>query len=232
LSEGLNNEREYETINASSLSLLTNFKSLNSPLLFPPDSDLTHYVGSRWYRSPELLGNSTTYTTTCDIWSCGCILAELSTGSALFQGDDEKEVLEGILGVTGQVGDEAIGVKRGLRQRGVMSEELYYKDDADVKTRDLKVELRKLGNGGVSLIYEMLVVDSKKRPAAKDCLESKFFIEEDDVIFVDEEEKREEEEEEYKDDHDEYEDEDEFEEEEEKGEDFDVVEPKKEQLTG
>jgi len=53
---------------------------------------LTHYVGSRWYRAPELMANRTTYDELVDVWSCGTIVAEMATGEALFQGNDEAEV--------------------------------------------------------------------------------------------------------------------------------------------
>ena len=38
---------------------------------------LTDYVATRWYRAPEVLLGSTTYTKGVDMWSLGCILAEL-----------------------------------------------------------------------------------------------------------------------------------------------------------
>ncbi|UJR28332.1 hypothetical protein I4U23_009574 [Adineta vaga] len=44
----------------------------------------TDYVATRWYRSPELLIGSP-YGKPVDIWACGCIMAELTTGQALFR---------------------------------------------------------------------------------------------------------------------------------------------------
>lgn len=38
---------------------------------------MTDYVATRWYRAPELLLGETNYTPAVDIWSVGCILAEL-----------------------------------------------------------------------------------------------------------------------------------------------------------
>ena len=49
---------------------------------------MTEYVGTRWYRAPELLLNSSTYTTAIDMWSVGCIFLELMTGRPLFPGRD------------------------------------------------------------------------------------------------------------------------------------------------
>ncbi|KAJ1447496.1 kinase-like domain-containing protein, partial [Pelagophyceae sp. CCMP2097] len=54
------------------------------------DSDaLTHYVGSRWYRAPEMMAASTSYGLEADVWSAACIIAELATGEPLFPGEDE-----------------------------------------------------------------------------------------------------------------------------------------------
>lgn len=46
-------------------------------------------VVTRLYRPPEILLGSELYSTPVDLWSVGCILAELSTGEALFFGDSE-----------------------------------------------------------------------------------------------------------------------------------------------
>ena len=50
---------------------------------------LTNYLGTRWYRSPELLLGSERYSGASDMWSVGCILAELLSGEALFRGDSQ-----------------------------------------------------------------------------------------------------------------------------------------------
>ena len=43
------------------------------------------YVCSRFYRAPELLLGSETYDESVDVWSAGCVLAEMVVGSVLFQ---------------------------------------------------------------------------------------------------------------------------------------------------
>lgn len=47
---------------------------------------LTDYVATRWYRAPEILLGSTKYTKGVDMWSLGCILAELLLGKPVFPG--------------------------------------------------------------------------------------------------------------------------------------------------
>ena len=51
---------------------------------------MTGYVATRWYRAPEIMLNWMHYSQTVDIWSVGCIMAELLTGRPLFPGDDRK----------------------------------------------------------------------------------------------------------------------------------------------
>lgn len=52
------------------------------------DSEMTGYVVTRWYRAPEVILNWMRYTQTVDIWSVGCIMAEMITGKTLFKGND------------------------------------------------------------------------------------------------------------------------------------------------
>lgn len=58
------------------------------------------YVQSRFYRSPEVVLRIP-YTTKVDIWSLGCIIAELYTGEPLFPGNNEQELLEYMMEVKG-----------------------------------------------------------------------------------------------------------------------------------
>lgn len=50
--------------------------------------NLTEYVDTRWYRAPEVILNASAYTKSVDVWSSGCILAELLGRSPLFPGSD------------------------------------------------------------------------------------------------------------------------------------------------
>ena len=66
---------------------------------------LTSVVVTLWYRSPEvLMGQS--YATPVDIWSCGCILAELYTRKPLFDGKSDPNQLSKIFEVLGTPSDE------------------------------------------------------------------------------------------------------------------------------
>ncbi|NWW38341.1 MK15 kinase, partial [Panurus biarmicus] len=60
---------------------------------------LTEYVATRWYRAPEILLASRTYTKGVDMWSIGCILGEMLLGKPLFPGTSTMNQIEQILRV-------------------------------------------------------------------------------------------------------------------------------------
>ncbi len=49
---------------------------------------MTEYVATRWYRAPEIMLTFKEYTKAIDVWSVGCILAEMLNGKPLFPGKD------------------------------------------------------------------------------------------------------------------------------------------------
>jgi len=59
------------------------------------------YICSRYYRAPELIFGSTTYTTAIDVWSVGCVLAEMLLGQPLFPGESGVDQLVEIIKVLG-----------------------------------------------------------------------------------------------------------------------------------
>lgn len=69
---------------------------------------LTDYVATRWYRAPEILLGSSEYSKESDIWSIGCIFAEILTGKPLLPGTSTLNQLHKILEVTGKPSKEDI----------------------------------------------------------------------------------------------------------------------------
>jgi mitogen-activated protein kinase 1/3 len=67
---------------------------------------LTEYVATRWYRAPEIMLNSKGYTKSIDVWSVGCILAEMLNNRPLFPGKHYLDQLNLILGVVGSPSKE------------------------------------------------------------------------------------------------------------------------------
>lgn len=63
---------------------------------------MTEYVATRWYRAPEIMLTFKQYTKAIDVWSVGCILAEMLSGKPLFPGRDYHHQLTLILDVLGK----------------------------------------------------------------------------------------------------------------------------------
>ncbi|XP_056638342.1 mitogen-activated protein kinase 15-like [Diorhabda sublineata] len=61
------------------------------------DPTLTDYVATRWYRAPEILIANRRYTKGIDLWSIGCILAEMSLGKPIFPGTSTVNQVEKIM---------------------------------------------------------------------------------------------------------------------------------------
>jgi len=59
------------------------------------------YICSRYYRAPELIFGSTSYTCNVDIWSMGCVIAEMLLGEPLFPGENGVDQLVEIMKVLG-----------------------------------------------------------------------------------------------------------------------------------
>lgn len=69
---------------------------------------MTEYVATRWYRAPEIMLSFTNYTTAIDLWSVGCILAELLGGRPIFKGKDYVDQLNQILHYMGTPDDATL----------------------------------------------------------------------------------------------------------------------------
>jgi len=54
----------------------------------------TNRVVTLWYRAPELLLGSRSYTDTVDLWSVGCVFAEMFLGRVLFPGEKEEQQMQ------------------------------------------------------------------------------------------------------------------------------------------
>lgn len=69
---------------------------------------LTEYVATRWYRAPEIMLSSKSYTKAVDMWSVGCTLYEMLRGEPLFPGKDYHHQMSLILDVLGTAAVEEI----------------------------------------------------------------------------------------------------------------------------
>ncbi|KAF8448677.1 kinase-like domain-containing protein [Boletus edulis BED1] len=69
---------------------------------------MTEYVATRWYRAPEIMLSFANYTTAIDVWSVGCILAELLGGKPIYKGRDYVDQLNQILHYLGTPSEDTL----------------------------------------------------------------------------------------------------------------------------
>lgn len=69
---------------------------------------MTEYVATRWYRAPEIMLSFANYATAIDVWSVGCILAELLGGKPIFKGKDYVDQLNQILHYLGTPSEDTL----------------------------------------------------------------------------------------------------------------------------
>ncbi|XP_022867173.1 shaggy-related protein kinase theta [Olea europaea var. sylvestris] len=72
----------------------------SAKMLVPGEPNIS-YICSRYYRAPELIFGATEYTTAIDMWSVGCVMAELLIGQPLFPGESSVDQLVEIIKVLG-----------------------------------------------------------------------------------------------------------------------------------
>jgi serine/threonine protein kinase len=78
---------------------------------------MTEYVVTRWYRAPELLLSCENYTTAIDVWSVGCIMAELLGRKPLFPGKDYVDQLKLIIKTLGTPSEDDLSFINSSKAR-------------------------------------------------------------------------------------------------------------------
>jgi glycogen synthase kinase 3 beta len=130
------------------------------------------YICSRYYRAPELLMGATNYTTKIDIWSAGCILAEMLMGKPIFAGVDTQDQFVKIVLVLGTPSlSDLWAMKKNYKQhlRFPKIEPLYFGDILPADVEDV--------DNAAHLLNSMLCFNPKTRYSIDDVLNHPFFDE-------------------------------------------------------
>ncbi|ERE87708.1 mitogen-activated protein kinase 14 [Cricetulus griseus] len=144
-------------------------KILDFGLARHTDDEMTGYVATRWYRAPEIMLNWMHYNQTVDIWSVGCIMAELLTGRTLFPGTDHIDQLKLILRLVGTPGAEL------LKKISSESARNYIQSLAQMPKMNFANVFIGANPLAVDLLEKMLVLDSDKRITAAQALAHAYF---------------------------------------------------------
>ncbi|KAL0425335.1 UNVERIFIED_CONTAM: Mitogen-activated protein kinase [Sesamum radiatum] len=130
----------------------------------------TDYFGNRWYRAPELCGSFfAKYTPAIDIWSIGCIFAEMLTKRPLFGGKKGVHQLDLITDLLGSPKPEALARIRNEKARRYLSSMQKKKPIPFVKKFPNADPL------ALRLLERLLAFDPKERPTAEEALADPYF---------------------------------------------------------
>jgi len=132
-----------------------------------PVRQYTHEVVTLWYRAPEILLGQSRYSTPVDIWSAGCIFAEMVSRIPLFPGDSEIDQIFRIFRTLGTP-DESIW-------SGVTKLPEYQPNFPQHPAQPLSKLYPQLEPSGLDLMEKMLQYEPSRRISAKNALTHPYF---------------------------------------------------------
>jgi cyclin-dependent kinase 1 len=138
----------------------------------------THEVITLWYRAPEILLGTQRYSLPVDMWSIGCIFAEMSRGKPIFQGDSEIDQLFQIFRI----------LKTPTEQEwpGVTSFPDYKPSFPKWAENKLNAKMAKsLNESGLDLLAQMLIYDPSDRISARNAMKHPYFYDLDKTKLPD-----------------------------------------------
>jgi cell division cycle 2-like protein len=141
----------------------------------PPPQKLTQLVVTLWYRAPELLLGATRYGPAIDMWSLGCIFAELLTREPLFQGKNEVDELTRIFDLCGVPTDEVWPGFRRLPNARSLRLPPPSAQAQDIGKSRVRARFPLLTAAGVALLNGLLALDPDARPSAREMLAHEYF---------------------------------------------------------
>lgn len=125
-----------------------------------------------WYRAPELLLGATEYSTPVDLWSVGCIFAEIVSKRALFDGDSEQDQIRKIFRLMGTPSEDVWPGVSTLPNFANVAWTRHSKQDlrSIIKYMDAVLDEQ-----GMDLLYRLLTYDPTQRISAIQALKHDYF---------------------------------------------------------
>lgn len=130
----------------------------------------THEVVTVWYRPPEILLGSTLYSVPVDLWSVGCIVAEMATGQPLFSGDSEIDTIFKIF--------QKLGTPTSTVWPGVYDLPEFKPTFPKWQARgwgNIRNTRAQVGPAGIDLLELLTAYDPRKRISARQSLQHAYF---------------------------------------------------------
>ncbi|KAK9689165.1 hypothetical protein RND81_09G040000 [Saponaria officinalis] len=128
----------------------------------------TEYVSTRWYRAPEVLLQSRSYTSAVDMWAMGAIMAEMFTLRPLFPGLSEADEIYKICSVVGTPTE-------GTWTRGLLLARAMNYQFPQLPGVQLSTLIPSASEDAINLITSLCSWDPFKRPTAAEVLQHPFF---------------------------------------------------------
>ena len=135
-----------------------------------PVKNYTHEVVTLWYRPPDVLLGNKAYGTTVDIWSIGCIFAEMVSGKPLFPGNSESDQLKQIFKIKGTPSEKYAPSLKEFSEWGVGENNFE-----NCQEQDFHKLFPNLDEKGIDLLQKFLQLEPTKRISAEGALKHPFF---------------------------------------------------------
>ncbi|KAJ5170415.1 bZIP transcription factor bZIP-1 [Penicillium coprophilum] len=132
------------------------------------ESHMTGYVSTRYYRAPEIMLTWRKYTEKVDMWSAGCIFAELLLGEPLFPGTNH---INQFCVITDLLGNPPEGVINNITSENTLN---FINSLPKRERKPISQLIPKANAGAAVLIEKMLEFDPQKRISATEALSSPY----------------------------------------------------------
>lgn len=149
----------------------TEIRILDFGLAREKGEQMTGYVTTRWYRAPEIMLNWCHYSNSVDIWSCGCIMAELFIRKPLFPGNCAVSLLRRIMEVCGTPTSDFMNRIESTDAKSFIEQEPH------CRNRKLSDEFPEISPLASDLIHKMLEWDPSIRITADEALKHPYLEE-------------------------------------------------------